>query len=183
MLNNNDIKFSDNDISIRKINETDKETCIRIWQSGTVVKYISEKDKFNQAMWEEYTKPSTLAFLIFNDSNNVCGICQLDHTDTPTPHIGIDILEKYRQKGYGYKSVRLLLENAYQICNAKYFIWRCFIDNIASQKLVEKLNGILVEKKPSLPQSIIEMGKESGIYKTEDDIPTIYEYRINVDSL
>ena len=37
MIDNSEIKFSNNDITIRKINETDKETCIRI---GQIIMFI-----------------------------------------------------------------------------------------------------------------------------------------------
>lgn len=76
-----------------------------------------------------------------------------------------------------------MLENTKNICDGEYFIWKCNTKNIASQKLAEKLNGRLLERKFSFPQSIIDTGIEYGIYKTEDDVPQIFEYRIDADSL
>lgn len=186
-MNADNMEFTGNGITIRKIKESDKEICTNIWTENSVIKNVFNineyKDKFNQAMWDEYTRPTTVAFLILNDSKEVCGICNLDNIDTATPCIGIDILEQHRNKGCGYKAIKLMLENTKNICNIEYFIWKCNTENIASQKLAEKLNGKLLERKFSFPQSIIDTGIEYGIYKTEDDVPQIFEYRIDADSL
>lgn len=96
------MEFTGNGITIRKIKESDKEICTNIWTENSTIKNVFNindyKDKFNQAMWDEYTRPTTVAFLIFNDSKEVCGICNLDNIDTATPCIGIDILEHTETK-------------------------------------------------------------------------------------
>lgn len=181
---NRDAKFTDMDIMIRRIQESDREVCVNIWSENSIIKGSMEDDRFSQIMWEAFAKSTTVAFLIFNPSNDeVYGICQLDYIDSSAPHIGIDILEKFRNKGYGYQAIKQLLDEAKNLCTVEYFIWRCDVRNTASQKLVEKLNGKRIATKTLLPPQVIEFGKKKGIFQTEDDISKIYEYKIEIDSL
>ena len=175
-----DNAFYENEkITLRKMEDSDKELFLEINRLMPLVTKIENVKEYEDILWEGYRKPTTSAYFILdNHTHTVLGICQLDHIDTKTPHIGIDILEKYRQQGYGYEAVRLFIQNVHLICEADYFIWRCFQDNLGSQCLAKKLGGILINKMPGFPEHIIQIAKEKGIFSSEEEIPVLYEYKI-----
>lgn len=179
----NCIDYTDNEINIRKVNEFYKETCLRIWKNGIDNRFIADSEKFSELLWDAYTSPTTETFVILNKDFDVCGVCHLDHTDRINPEISINIDEAYQRKGLGYKAVKLMLKSTQSICNAEYYVWKCFDDNLASQKLAEKLNGKLVRKQPCFSQALIEKGKKYGIYKSDDEIPLTYEYHIKLEDI
>lgn len=76
-----------------------------------------------------------------------CGYCMLKHIDTNTPEIGIDLRKKYRRKHIGLESLTELLTFARENYEVDHFIYAVDTENIASQKLAERLGGVKKETK------------------------------------
>ena len=98
-------------------------------------------------------------WLIYNDE--VVGVVRIRHQEIECAgHIGYDISPCYRNKGFGTQILKLALERAVKI-GIKEAIVTCSIDNIASKKIIEKNNGILL-----------------GIVFDEEDNENLYKYSI-----
>ncbi len=65
---------------------------------------------------------------------------ELQHSDSNTPEIGIDLLESKRNKGIAPKAVRLFAKKVCEIRMVDYFLIRISSNNLHSQHIFEK-NG------------------------------------------
>lgn len=89
---------------------------------------------------EGYVPCST--FWLVNENNKVLGAIRIRHKGIPFDgHIGYDIAQKYRSKGYGTKILELALPLAKQIGIDKAIL-NCESSNIRSEKVIRANNGI-----------------------------------------
>lgn len=87
--------------------------------------------------------PFSTFWLVHN--NEVVGVVRIRHKETTEiGHIGYDICPLYRNKGYGTQILRLALEKTSEL-GIRDVILTCKIDNIASRRVIEKNNGVLIE--------------------------------------
>ncbi|MRZ30101.1 GNAT family N-acetyltransferase [Paeniclostridium sordellii] len=82
-------------------------------------------------------------FWLVNGDNKVLGVIRIRHKSIPlNGHIGYDIAQKYRGRGYGTKILELALPIAKQLGIDKAIL-SCKSINIASEKVIKSNNGIL----------------------------------------
>lgn len=78
------------------------------------------------------------------DKEEVVGVVRIRHQEVECAgHIGYDISPNCRNRGYGYKILKLALEKSVEI-GMEEVILTCNIENIASKKIIEKNNGKLL---------------------------------------
>jgi len=78
------------------------------------------------------------------DNKEVVGVVRIRHEEVEyAGHIGYDISPDCRNKGYGNQILKLALEEAVKL-GLQEVVLTCNIDNIASRKIIEKNNGILL---------------------------------------
>jgi predicted acetyltransferase len=78
------------------------------------------------------------------DKEDVVGIVRIRHEEVECGgHIGYDISPNYRNRGYGFKILKLALERTKEL-GLEEVILTCNIDNAASRKIIEKNNGRLL---------------------------------------
>lgn len=81
-------------------------------------------------------------FWLVNESNKVLGVIRIRHKSDPIDgHIGYDIAQKYRGKGYGIKILELALPLAKQMGINKAIL-NCESSNIGSEKVIRANNGM-----------------------------------------
>lgn len=135
-------------------------------------------DNLMQGIWKMANAEDILVCTIIEKiGKEICGFCQLDKIDTPTPYIGIDMRDGYMGKGYVQEAVRLLIDYASKHYDVAHFIWKADKGNYVSRHIAEKLDGQLIAEKTALPQSVIEFGKANGTL-TNEDITYVCVYRI-----
>lgn len=171
------LKSSDK-VSIVEIDEETKEIYRQMSQSRSVVKSLYSSEQFPQT-WERLKTNDFVCPVVENQARRVCGFAQILETDTKTPEVGIDIMDEFMGKGYGYESTKLLMEYYAAIHEVEYFRWKASTDNAASCAIAKKHGGTIVKKKTSIPQRVIDFGKENGIL-TDEDITYIYIFHIPV---
>lgn len=88
-------------------------------------------------------------------------------------------MDEFMGNGYGYESTKLLMEYYSETHEVEYFRWKASTDNAASCAIAKKHGGTIVKKKTSIPQRVIDFGKENGIL-TDEDITYIYIFHIPV---
>ena len=155
------LKSSDK-VSIAEIDEETKEIYRQMSQSRSVVKSMYSSEQFPQT-WESLKTNDFVCTVIENQTGQVCGFVQILETDTKTPEVGIDIMDEFMGNGYGYEATKLLMEYYAETHEVKYFRWKASTDNAASCAIAKKHGGTIVKKKTSIPQRVIDFGKENGI--------------------
>ncbi|GKU25326.1 GNAT family N-acetyltransferase [Clostridium folliculivorans] len=95
------------------------------------------------------------------DNNNVVGVVRVRHEEIEgAGHIGYDISPRYRNKGYGTEILRQAISKAKEI-GIEEPIVTCNIYNLASKRIIEKNNGLLL-----------------GVIFDEEENEELYEYKI-----
>ena len=171
------LKSSDK-VSITEIDEDSKEIYRQMSQSRSVVKSLYSSEQFPQT-WERLKINDFVCPVIENRTGQVCGFVQILETDTTTPEVGIDIMDEFMGNGYGYESTKILMEYYAETHEVEYFRWKASTDNAASCAIAKKHGGTIMKKKTSIPQRVIDFGKENG-FLTDEDITYIYIFRIPV---
>ena len=163
---------------IRQISEKDYSAYYEMQYSRSFIQKFFEYG-FVREVWEKEKEGHLLIFTIIEKcSNEICGFCQLKHMDTPTPELGIDIIDEFMGNGYAQEAIWLLISHAKLYYNVDYFIWEAEKDNLISCHIAEKLGGKLIKEKPLLPDSFITFGKDKGILTSDEDISYVCVYKI-----
>ena len=79
--------------------------------------------------------------IIDKKNNDYLGEINIQGYKSDVPEIGITLLEQYRFKGIGARVITLYMDKCKDIRNIMYFSARIDKDNIASQKMIAKLNS------------------------------------------
>jgi len=165
-------------IAIRKLAEEDYDAFCDLNYSRSLFKAFFN-EKFMQRLWKSANAEDILVCTIIEKSSgDICGFCQLEHIDTQTQEIGIDIIDRFMMNGYGQGAVKLLMSYAKQCLNADYFIWKAYKTNSISIHIAKKLGGQFISEKTLLPQKMIGYGKEKGIITSDEDISYVCIYKI-----
>ena len=72
------------------------------------------------------------------------GVAGLDGADQPTPELGIWLKEAAHGYGYGTEAVRAVAEWATKTLARDRFLYPAAVENVASRRIAEKLNGEIV---------------------------------------
>ena len=164
-------------VYIRKLSEEDYSVYREVSYSRSLFQKIFD-DNLMQGIWKMANADDILVCTIIGKvGKEICGFCQLDKIDTPTPYVGIDMRDGYMGKGHAQEAASLLIDHASKHYDVDHFIWKADKDNFASRHIAEKLGGQLIAEKTALPQSVIDFGKANGTL-TDDDIRYICVYRI-----
>jgi predicted acetyltransferase len=116
---------------------------------GQINKKIQSDLEYEQGIVAKECLPA-LSYWFFDDQNNIIGTSRLrpklnERFSNIGGHIGYDVRPSFRNKGYGTQILQITLEKALSI-GLKSVLITCDSDNIASQKIIEKNGGILLNK-------------------------------------
>jgi RimJ/RimL family protein N-acetyltransferase len=88
---------------------------------------------------------SVFCFVIRRSDTMEClGIAGLDEVDQPTPELGIWLREAAHGHGYGTEAIKALAEWATKTLGKESFLYPVAVENVASRRIAEKLNGEIV---------------------------------------
>ena len=88
---------------------------------------------------------SVFSFVIRrNDTMECLGLAGLDEADQPTPELGIWLKEAAHGHGYGGEAIRAVAEWATKTLAKESFLYPVAVENIASRRIAERLNGEIV---------------------------------------
>lgn len=152
-----------------------KDTTPKAVQKGEMKKYFIHGAR---EAYKDMFQPNQLSAGIWTRADfDFCGYCMLKHIDTNTPEIGIDLRKKYRRKHIGLDSLTELLTFVKENFAVDHFIYAVDTENIASQKLAERLGGERKEIKNTLPDNIMKLMNEV-LEQDNSEIFRHYEYWI-----
>ncbi len=96
---------------LRMLEEADEELVFQILLESSTIKLFQNNaelaDRFRKANWEEVTVSTTVNALVFvSATNEFVGKVCMQFTDKPLPELGIDILKKHQNKGFGPEAIK-----------------------------------------------------------------------------
>jgi RimJ/RimL family protein N-acetyltransferase len=94
-----------------------------------------------------------------NDTMECLGIAGVDGADQPTPELGIWLKEAAYGRGYGTEAVSAVAEWAKKTLAKDKFLYPVAIENVASRRIAEKLNGKIIgtRSNPKYESVVYEM--------------------------
>lgn len=135
----------ENNIILRKVQDSDEDIFIELQKENNIVKSMLKEDAYRNMLWKEHIEYKALMFSIVVD-NEYVGYCGIKNTTHEHWEIAIEILNKWKRKGIGYKAISIMLDEIKKRLNVSEFRVRIDAENHPSQKLFEKLgaepNGI-----------------------------------------
>ncbi len=88
---------------------------------------------------------SVFSFVIRRiDSMECLGVAALDDADQPTPELGIWLKESAHGHGYGTEAIKAVAGWATKTLSKESFLYPVAVENVASRRIAEKLNGAIV---------------------------------------
>ncbi len=88
---------------------------------------------------------SVFSFVVRRSDTMEClGIAGLDEADQPIPELGIWLKEAAYGHGYGTEAIRAVAEWATKTLAKERFLYPVAVENVASRRIAEKLNGEIV---------------------------------------
>lgn len=136
---------TENNIILRKVQDSDKDTFIELQKENNIVKSMLKEEAYRNMLWNEHIEQKSLMFSIVVN-NEYVGYCGIKNTAHEQWEIAIEILNKWKHKGIGYKAINIMLDEIKNRLNVSEFRVRIDAENYPSQKLFEKLeaepNGI-----------------------------------------
>lgn len=135
----------ENNIILRKVQDSDKDIFIELQKENSIFKSMLKEEAYCDMLWNEHIEYKALMFSIVVD-NKYVGYCGIKNTTHEQWEIAIEILEKWKCKGIGYKAISVMLDEIKNRLGISQFRVRIDAENYPSQKLFEKLgaepNGI-----------------------------------------
>ena len=137
--------ITENEIILRKVQDSDKDIFIELQKENNIVKSMMKEEAYRNMLWNEHIEYKALMFSIVVD-NEYVGYCGIKNTTHEQWEIAIEILNKWKHKGIGYRAISVMLDEIKNRLNVSEFRVRIDTENYPSQRLFEKLgaepNGI-----------------------------------------
>lgn len=140
--------LGENDMVIlRAASNLDYEGYMAVSYECSVMKSAYKEDKFKKDLWESFIEDNTANFSILDKkSGQYIGYCGIKDLSSDRWEIAIELLEKFRRKGYGYNALIVMLDSLSNLTGEVVYRIRVDVDNYASQGLMKKIgarpNGI-----------------------------------------
>lgn len=130
------------DISLRPMENSDFDDFICLEKEVYFNKSLLETDSQKNSVWEGVTDGSGYYCAIIGTENHCfLGYCAVKNMEADIPEISIELLEKYRKKGVGYKAVCALMKEINIKTHKSRFLYKVEPDNYESLLLLRKLKG------------------------------------------
>lgn len=187
-----EIFATDGELIICMISDEDRNDYVELHRqlNGETSLYLNPLSK--DMMWEQTLNHAEGVFSLFATDGDYCGSIELQHLDSNTPEIGIDLLESKRNKGITPKAVRLFAKRVCEEKKVDYFLIRIFSTNLHSQHVFEKLGAVKIGEEESTFLKFVEkFGEIAGEKELEDykylfgesNDEVVYRYRLNSNFL
>ena len=140
--------LAENDMVIlRTISDEDYEDYMKVSYECAIMKSAFKEDTFKKDLWESFLFDTAANFSIFDKvTGEYVGYCGIKNLSAENWELVIELLKKYRHRGYGYHALVVMLNALTELTGKTTYRSRVDSDNYASQNLMKKLgakpNGI-----------------------------------------
>jgi RimJ/RimL family protein N-acetyltransferase len=116
-------------------------------------KSLNEYKAYREARLQA-NDPLVFSFVVRRSDTMEClGIAGVDEADQPTPELGIWPKEAAHGHGYGTEAIKAVAEWATKTLAKESFLYPVAVENVASRRIAEKLNGEIVGSHTNPPVS------------------------------
>ena len=102
-------------IELRNLQDTDYEVYKTMFSDRAEFHGIKYDFMFENTWKKMMGETMKVWAIIDSTTKQVYGFCQLDKYNSPAPEIGVDILDGFKNKGFGQQKARFTLD-LYKIC-------------------------------------------------------------------
>lgn len=199
MLYNNESKreiyATDGEYIIYPIAEEDREYYVELHKqlNGESTLFLNPVCK--DMMWEQVLTGKDKVFSIYDKGGDYCGSIELQHPESDTPELGIDLMESKRNKGIAARAIKLVARRAYGDKHVEYFLIRISSRNPHSKHVFEKMGVIPLRTTESTFKTFMNDFKDvmkntevddameerlKKIFDNADDLEeeVVYEYKL-----
>ena len=140
--------LAENDMVIlRTISDEDYEDYMKVSYECAIMKSAFKEDAFKKDLWESFLFDTAANFSIFDKvTGEYVGYCGIKNLSAENWELVIELLKKYRHRGYGYHALVVMLNALTELTGKTTYRSRVDSDNYVSQNLMKKLgakpNGI-----------------------------------------
>lgn len=153
-------------------------------------------EECSDSYWNSLLADKSFVCSIFDSvSNSFVGYCMIKDLSVKEWEIAIELLDEYRNKGYGTASLNLFMDKITQLTGNRFYRLLVDIDNIPSQKMIKKVGGFpdglaeyllsgekleefKAENMNLINDSIRELAEEF-LVEPEDLIGMVLQYRVD----
>ncbi len=160
----------DSEIILRKPVDEDLEPYYLLKKEYALMKSSFANPEYKDKLWKEYLSEESLYYTVERKQDYVfLGYCGVKNLDRKIWEIAIEIKSDCCGRGYGYRALKMYLNTVADISKRGEFSSRVDADNLASQKLMEKLGF--------QPYGLSEF----LLHKEEDQLAAEEEYKDRLD--
>lgn len=136
--------LAENDrVMLRNISDEDYEDYMEVSYECAIMKSAFKEDAFKKDLWESFLSDTAANFSIFDKvSGEYVGYCGIKNINVENWELVIELLKKYRHRGYGYHALVVMLNALTELTGKTTYRSRVDSDNYASQNLMRKLGAI-----------------------------------------
>ena len=152
---------------IRQMTEDDFERISRIWteRCPTLFEMFDGgeelQEKFLRGMWETTQDPTILTYMIFlRDGDRFCGRVNMQKIDEEIPELGIDLLGKYQNQGYGPEAIAAFVNWYGENNHISEVKVRITAANARSTHVFQRLGAQYMREDPSFFASAKKLAEE-----------------------
>lgn len=130
-------------VILRAISDEDHEDYMKVSYECAIMKSAFKENAFKKDLWESFLSDTAANFSIYDKvSGEYVGYCGIKNINVENWELVIELLEKYRHRGYGYHALATMLNALTELTGKTTYRSRVDSDNYASQNLMKKLGAI-----------------------------------------
>ncbi|MGN0711906.1 MAG: GNAT family N-acetyltransferase [Anaerovoracaceae bacterium] len=131
------------DVLLCSLREEDRKDYIRLKKENAITPRAYEMKGFEDLLWEDMKNEKAFYTTIRRKSDDrYMGYCGIKNTQKEEWELGIEMLKEFQNYGYASQSLRLFMETVAKITGIFSFKALVAGENIASQRMCEKLGGV-----------------------------------------
>lgn len=129
-------------VVLRAISDQDYDHYIEISKEGSFMEKMYSNEDFCQEVWGDFKDINAAYYSVFDkETDEFVGYCAIKNLKKEKWELAIELLKKYRNQGYGYQALKIMLDRLSALTGEKTFRSRVDPENYASQALMEKLGA------------------------------------------
>lgn len=140
--------LAENDkVILKAVSDKDYENYMEVSYECSIMRSAFREYAFKKDLWESFLSDTAANFSIFDKvTGEYAGYCGIKNINVENWELVIELLKKYRHRGYGYYALVVMLNALTKLTGKTTYRSRVDSDNYASQNLMKKLgaqpNGI-----------------------------------------
>ena len=127
-------------LMLRRPMEEDKDAFLAVKERYSFFKRTFQHDELRDELWSEHLSHETLyCSIVHRATGEYIGYCGIKNLHKDIWEIAIELKEEHCGQGFGYEAVTGFIEKATEALGPHEYCSRVEPENVASQKLMEKL--------------------------------------------